>query len=150
MPEEPEVQRFADQLHLALANQTIVQLTARTQAAKRWLIEHPDRLIGRTIKKISAHGKNLIGWIEDDYYFYSHLMMWGHWETFAGKPPEVIDRRERARIITATGGAFLFSAPIFQVGQGNPYTQVETLSLLGPDILPEKDEPFDQEEFKQR
>jgi len=50
MPEGPEVQRFADQLHLVLANQNIIQLTARTQAAKRWLAEHPNHLIGRKVR----------------------------------------------------------------------------------------------------
>ncbi len=150
MPEGPEVQRFADQLHLVLANSEIVQFTARTRVAKRWLAEHQDELIGRRIIKVTAHGKNLIGWIEENYYFYSHLMMWGHWTTFAGTPPEVIDRRERARIVTTTGSAILLSAPVFQLGQGNPYEQVEILRLLGPDILPENNEPFDQAQFQQR
>lgn len=150
MPEGPEVQRFADQIHRVLANQAIVQFTARTQAAKRWLTDHSDDLVGRKITKVTAHGKNLIGWIEDGYYFYSHLMMWGRWTTFAGTPPEAIDRRERARIVTATGGTILLSAPIFQLGQGNPYEQVEILRSIGPDILPPSGETFDQAKFLQR
>ncbi len=144
------MQRFADQLHQVLANQPIVQLTARTQVAKRWLADQPDRLTGRLVTRVSAHGKNLLGWIEPDYYFYSHLMMWGHWTTFTGMPPEGADRRERARIVTPAGGAILLSAPIFQLGQGDPYTQVETLRLLGPDILSHPGEPFDQTQFMQR
>ncbi|WP_088888930.1 Fpg/Nei family DNA glycosylase [Leptolyngbya ohadii] len=147
MPEGPEVQRFADQLDRVLANQPIVQLTARTQVAKRWLTEHPEMLLGREIVRVSAFGKNLIGWIAGDYYFYSHLMMWGRWTTFTGVPPHEVDRRERARIITATGGAILLSAPVFQLGQGNPYTQIEILRSLGADILPQSSEPFDQARF---
>lgn len=150
MPEGPEVQRYADQLDRVLANGEIVQFTARTQAAKRWLVEHPNDLAGRRITKVTAHGKNLIGWIEPDYYFYSHLMMWGRWTTFTCQPPEEVDRRERARIVTATGGAILLSAPIFQIGQGDPYEQVEMLKQLGLDILPEDNAPFDQAQFKQR
>ena len=150
MPEGPEVQRYADQLNCVLANSAIVELSARTQAAKRWLTEHTDSLTGRRIVEVTAHGKNLIGWIEDDYYFYSHLMMWGRWTTFTGQPPEESDRRERARIITTTGSAILLSAPIFQIGQGDPYEQIETLKSLGPDILTQKDKPFDQAQFRQR
>ncbi|MER3477781.1 MAG: hypothetical protein C4287_16450, partial [Leptolyngbya sp. ERB_1_2] len=103
-----------------------------------------------SVIRVTAHGKNLIGWIEDNYYFYAHLMMWGRWTTFMGELPETIDRRERARIVTATGGAILLSAPVFQLGQGDPYEQVEMPKWLGPDVLPESDEPFDQAQFKQR
>ncbi|MGG6265600.1 DNA-formamidopyrimidine glycosylase family protein [Leptolyngbya sp. AN03gr2] len=140
--------RFADQLQHTLANQSIVQLTARTQVAKRWLAAHSEALIGRTIRQITTHGKNLIGWIEGDYYFYSHLMMWGRWMTFEGDAPEIIDRREHARIVTPTAGAILLSAPVFQLGQGDPYAQVEVLRSLGPDILPKPDEAFDQAQFR--
>ncbi|MCU0569441.1 MAG: hypothetical protein MUF49_23045 [Oculatellaceae cyanobacterium Prado106] len=150
MPEGPEVRRFADQLHSVLAHQPIAQLTARTQQAKRWLAAHEEALSDRTIQRVSTHGKNLLGWIEGEYYFHAHLMMWGRWLTFTGVPPEEVDRRERARIVTPTGGAILLSAPIFQLGQGNPYEQIETLRLLGCDILPQPGESFDVAQFQQR
>ena len=38
--------------------------------------------------------------------------------------------------------AILFSAPVFEIFEGNPYEKIENLATLGPDILP-YDGPFD-------
>lgn len=148
MPEGPEVRRFADAVHTALVGKPIVALTARTRSAKAWLSEHPGVLTARRIEQVRSRGKYLIGWIEGSYYFYSHLMMWGRWTT-ALEPIEV-DRRERARIVVPDAIAILYSAPIFELGKGNPI-DVEPIKALGPDILayPEQ-EPFDQLAFKTR
>jgi endonuclease VIII len=71
--------------------------------------------------------------------------MWGRWQTFASrgrgrksKPTELPekDRRERARIEVQGGAAILLSAPIFNVGEGDPYEKIEILPTLGPDVLP--------------
>ena len=51
------------------------------------------------------------------------------------------DRRERARIVTDDAAALLYSAPTFDVGQGDPYEHDPARSpRLGPDVL---DAPFD-------
>ncbi len=64
-------------------------------------------------------------------------MMWGSWHVHLAEAPEIADRRERARIIVAGGAAaILLSAPIFEVGRGDPLQEIETLRRLGPDILP--------------
>lgn len=135
MPEGPEVRRFADSVSSALVGKPIVSLAARTRRAKSWLAEHPDLLTGRRIELVRSRGKYLIGWIEGGYYFYSHLMMWGRWITSVEEPIE-IDRRERARIVVPDATAILYSAPIFELGMGNPLEQVEPLITLGPEILP--------------
>jgi formamidopyrimidine-DNA glycosylase len=77
-------------------------------------------------------------------------MMWGRWQTFE-KPiglPEK-DRRERARIVVEGAAAILFSAPIFNVGEGDPYARIEILATLGPDALPYHG-PFKRAEFLRR
>ncbi len=150
MPEGPEVRRYADALNTALVGKTIVALTARTREAKAWLAEHSSVLTAQKIEQVRSGGKYLIGWIEGGYYFYSHLMMWGRWATFVEQPIEV-DRRERARIVVPDGTAILYSAPIFAIGTGNPFAQVESLKTLGGDILPyPEQEPFDRISFKTR
>ena len=149
MPEGPEVRKYADALAEVLTGRTIKSFTARTQNARKWLEDNNGRLIGRRVKTVRSHGKHLIGLIGGDFYFHSHLMMWGRWQTFLPEPPEEIDRRERARIIVESGAAILFSAPIFNVGKGDPYSQVEHLGTLGPDVLPYKG-PFKQKEFRRR
>lgn len=149
MPEGPEVRKYADALEQVLTGQTVKSFTARTQNARKWLAENGSKLEGRRIKSVQSHGKHLIGLIAGGYYFHSHLMMWGRWQTFIPEPPTEIDRRERARIVTPTGAAILYSAPIFNVGKGDPYAQVEHLGKLGPDVLPYKGS-FRKQEFQTR
>ena len=80
MPEGPEVRRYAVQLAQVLDGRELVEISARTKAAKAWLGEHPGALVGRRVRRVRAHGKNLFGEIEGGFYFYSHLMMWGRWQ----------------------------------------------------------------------
>jgi DNA-formamidopyrimidine glycosylase len=148
MPEGPEVRRHADALDAALAGQPVVELSARTKAARAWLAEHPPVLCGRTVKRVFSHGKNLVGVLDGGYFFYSHLMMWGRWQVVA-RPPETRDRRERARIVTPDATALLFSAPRFEVGEGEPYDAAPYLATLGPDVLP-CDGVFDEAAFRAR
>lgn len=150
MPEGPEVRRFADLVNSALVGKPIVSLTARTRRAKTWLSEHPDILKSKQIEQVRSRGKYLIGLIEGGYYFYSHLMMWGRWLTSVQEPSE-IDRRERARIVVPDATAILYSAPIFELGIGNPFDVVESLKTLGADILPyPEQDSFDRLGFQTR
>lgn len=181
MPEGPEVRKYADALDAVLTGRTISLVEARTRDAQLWLKENDGRLVGRRVLRVVSHGKHLIGYIHGGFYFHSHLMMWGRWQTFApartgggpgslrGQPawdgasdrvgvradttdgvvlPDK-DRRERARIIVDGGAAILLSAPIFNLGKGDPYRQIENLGTLGPDVLPYK-RRFNKREFLRR
>ena len=151
MPEGPEVRRHADTLAAALTPHPLVSLTARTKAARAWLAERPGLLEGRRVESVRSRGKNLVGLIEGGYYFYSHLMMWGRWHVFAGDAPLETDKRERARIVVPESVAILFSAPVFEIGEGDPMREVEFLRQLGPDTLPLPGEgPFDAACFQAR
>ena len=143
MPEGPEVRRAADALHAALAGQPIVAFSARTRAARAWLEAHPDVFPGRTVARVWSHGKILVGETAPDAagetaFFSSHFMMWGRWHVVDPEDEIAVarDRRERARIETPTCVAVLFSAPVFEVGTGDPYAGVAHLPTLGPDVLP--------------
>ena len=156
MPEGPEVRKYADAIDKALSGRTIVSLQARTKEARKWLQDGESQLIGRRVERVVSHGKHLIGYIEGDFFFHSHLMMWGRWQTFGptrrrGKSIELPekDRRERARIVVAGAAAILFSAPIFNVGEGDPYDVIEILATLGPDALPYGGR-FSRKEFLKR
>jgi formamidopyrimidine-DNA glycosylase len=148
MPEGPEVRRYADLLATNLEEQTLIQLWTRLKIAKAWLAERETEIIGQKILKIRSHGKHLLCRFNGDFYFHSHLMMWGKWLVFATAPEE-FDRRERARIVTPAATAVLFSAPTFALGQGDPYKQIPILSELGKDVLPYTGD-FDREDFIQR
>lgn len=164
MPEGPEVRKHADALNAVLKGRKIISLEARTREAKVWLKENEPRLIGRRVRQVTSHGKHLLGAIEGDFYFHSHLMMWGRWQTYRAAEPNLRgsseqsrldplpvekDRRERARIVSDGGAAILFSAPIFNLGEGDPYSQIKNLSTLGPDVLPVKGK-FNSREFRRR
>jgi len=142
MPEGPEVRKYADALDAALTGRRLVSLEARTKDALKWLLDNEQRLRGRRVERVVSHGKHLLGYIEGEFFFHSHLMMWGRWQTFGpsrGKTPIELpakDRRERARIVVDGGAAILLSAPIFNAGEGDPYEQIEILATLGPDALP--------------
>lgn len=155
MPEGPEVRKYADAVDAALSGRAIVSLEARTKEARKWLHEHESRLRGRRVERVVSHGKHLIGYIEGDFFFHSHLMMWGRWQTFGParnrrkiELPEK-DRRERARIVVDGAAAILLSAPIFNVGEGDPYEVIEILGTLGPDALPYRGR-FNRKEFLSR
>ena len=144
MPEGPEVRKYADTLDTALSGRKIISLEARTKEARKWLHENESRLRGCRVQRVVSHGKHLIGYIEGDFFFHSHLMMWGRWQT-VGELPER-DRRERARIVVEGAAAILLSAPIFNVGAGDPYEVIEILATLGPDVLPYRGR-FNRKEF---
>lgn len=148
MPEGPEVRKYADALDQVLSGRVILSLEARTKEARKWLEHNERQITGRRVERVVSHGKHLIGYIAGDSYFHSHLMMWGRWQTFTGELP-VKDRRERARIVVEGGAAILLSAPIFNVGHGDPYNKIEILSTLGPDALPYRAR-FDRREFQRR
>ncbi|MDQ2854739.1 MAG: hypothetical protein M3R68_00300 [Acidobacteriota bacterium] len=163
MPEGPEVRKYADALDGVLTGRRLTSLEARTRDARAWLKDNEGRLLGQRVERVVSHGKHLLGYIEGGFFFHSHLMMWGRWQTFAPTRtaesyrrrslkqfvlPEK-DRRERARIIVDGGAAILLSAPIFNVGEGNPYERIDHLATLGPDALP-YNKRFDGAEFQSR
>jgi formamidopyrimidine-DNA glycosylase len=149
MPEGPEVRKYADLLNTVLGGRVVKSLEACTREARSWLQTNEECLRGRRLDQVISHGKHLLGFIEGDFYFHSHLMMWGRWQTFAPEAPVARDRRERARIVVEGGAAILFSAPIFNVGKGDPYKAIENLTTLGPDVLPYNG-GFDKDEFRHR
>lgn len=153
MPEGPEVRRHADALDAALRGKPIETLAARTKAAKAWLAAHPDAFPGQQVEKVWSHGKQLVGQVEGGLFFSSHLMMWGRWHVVAPDDEKAVtrDRRERARITAPDAVALLYSAPVFVVGEGDPYEHVPHLATLGPDILPyDGPEAFDAQAFRAR
>ena len=143
------MRKYADALDAALTGRAIVSLEARTKDARKWLQDNESRVVGRRVERVVSHGKHLLGYIEGDFFFHSHLMMWGRWQTFGPSELPDKDRRERARIVVEGAAAILLSAPIFNVGEGDPYKQIEILATLGPDALPYHG-PFKHAEFLRR
>jgi formamidopyrimidine-DNA glycosylase len=110
MPEGPEVRKYADSLDSILTGHRITGIGARTKHARAWLNENAHAVIGQRVTRVVSHGKHIIGYIEGGFYFHSHLMMWGRWQTYSARRKSTTplafqrgkfvpdrDRRERAR-----------------------------------------------------
>ncbi|CAN5547872.1 hypothetical protein BH10CYA1_BH10CYA1_61230 [soil metagenome] len=97
-----KVQKYAD---TPMSLQTdwrekIIEITARTKNARAWITEHRCELIGKKVQSVIAHGKNIIGTIAGDYYFYSHQMMWGRWQMLEPKDTLIVDKLHRRAALT--------------------------------------------------
>ena len=105
---------------------------------ERW----PQKLAGRAVTRIDAHGKHLFVRFEGDLAIHSHLRMTGSWGTY--RPGQRWRRgRHRAWLVLATdeGEVVQFDGPVLEL-----LTQARTrsdrrLAMLGPDVLaPDLDE----------
>ncbi|HEX8834372.1 MAG TPA: DNA-formamidopyrimidine glycosylase family protein, partial [Abditibacteriaceae bacterium] len=70
MPEGPEVRRYATLLAEVLDGETVVEVAARTREAKAWLLERPQILEGRRIRRVRSRGKHLVVEIEGEFYLH--------------------------------------------------------------------------------
>jgi endonuclease-8 len=148
MPEGPENRKYAEKIAAILEGEKLLDFRGSTKDAKIWLQDHPDAIKGQKVLSVRSHGKNIIIQLSNGYFLYSHLMMFGHW-LFPDKPPQDVDPREKALFVTKKGVALLYSAPVFHIGQGDPYQEVPSLHKLGPDVLPYEGK-FDSKEFTKR
>ncbi len=106
---------------------------------ERW----PQKLAGRAVTRVDAHGKNLFVCFEGDLTIHSHLRMSGSWGTFA---PGQRWRRARRRawlvLRTDEGEVVQFDGPVLELMTASRVRLDRRLATLGPDILaPALDEP---------
>ncbi len=147
MSEGPEVHRIAARLNESLAGGKLLGLETRLKKAQAWLAEHPAALDERQILNIFALGKNIIFQLNDDLWFRAHPLMWGKWLLFP--PQDTIPRepQERVHLYTDRAQAIFMRGQVFDIVLGDPFEQIETLRVIGPDIC---DVPFDTAKFKAR
>jgi endonuclease-8 len=101
----------------------------------RW----PERLAGRAVRAIDAHGKHLFLRFEGGLVIHSHLRMTGAWRVRpAGRPPPrsawLVIRRGDQEVLQLRG-------PVLELMTESRTRFDQRLAALGPDILaPELDE----------
>jgi DNA-formamidopyrimidine glycosylase len=147
MSEGPEIYRLAGNLHEEFAGSRIVAIESRLKKAGAWLKEHPGLVEGKEIRRIYSAGKNLVWELEDDIYFHIHLLMWGKMRTYSLRHRVEFDRTTRALIVTTARQAVLINVQVFNIGQGDPFQQIDTLREIGPDIC---EVPFNRALFLER
>jgi endonuclease-8 len=104
-------------------------------ARARW----EERLAGRAVTSVDAHGKHLFLRFEGDLTLHSHLRMTGSWRVLeGGRSPSgaawLVLRRGERTVVQLRG-------PVLELMTESRTRFDQRLSLLGPDILaPELDE----------
>jgi len=147
MSEGPEIHRIARVLNDEFAGSRLVAIDSRLKKARAWIEEHPGSLDGKEIIRIEAAGKNLLWYLEDDIYFHMHLLMFGKIRTYSLRHKVEYDRTTRAVIVSSTRQAVLSNVQVLNIGQGDPFEQIQALRDIGPDICAM---PFDRELFLKR
>ena len=106
--------------------------------ADRW----PQRLEGRAVRAVDAHGKHLFVHFEGELVIHSHLRMTGSWGTYRrGDPWRRSPRRAWLVLRAADGEAVQFDGPVLELMTEARTRFDQRLAGLGPDVLaPDFDE----------
>ena len=106
---------------------------------ERW----PEKLAGRAVTHVDAHGKHLFVHFEGDLAIHSHLRMTGSWGTYRdGQRWRRAQRRAWLVLRTHHGEVVQFDGPVLELLTESRTRFDRRLAMLGPDILaPELDEP---------
>jgi glycerophosphoryl diester phosphodiesterase len=106
---------------------------------ERW----PEKLAGRAVTRVDAHGKHLFVHFEGDLAIHSHLRMTGSWGTYRdGQRWRRAQRRAWLVLRTDAGEVVQFDGPVLELLTESRTRFDRRLAMLGPDILaPELDEP---------
>src|SRR5688572_2048379 len=110
----------------------------------RW----PERLDGRPVQSVDAHGKHLFLRFEGDLTLHSHLRMGGAWGVYErGRRWHRSPRRAWLVIRTPDHDVVEFDGPVLELMTESRTRFDQRLAALGPDIL---DESFDETAFLRR
>jgi endonuclease VIII len=110
----------------------------------RW----PERLSGRTVRSVDAHGKHLFLRFEGGLTIHSHLRMTGSWRVFDGG--QRWTRSPRAAWLVLRRGertVVQFNGPVLELMTDSRTRFDQRIAGLGPDILAPE---FDFERFLRR
>jgi endonuclease VIII len=107
----------------------------------RW----PERLAGRTVRSVDAHGKHLFIRFDGDLTLHSHLRMGGKWGVYGkGERWRRSPRRAWLVIRTEEQAVVQFDGPVLELMTESRTRFDQRLAALGPDILGER---FDEDGF---
>lgn len=131
MPEGPEIHREADNIRKAVGGASPLYIYFYHEHLKPF----EEKLAGRRIESVEAHGKGLVTSFEGDFHIYSHNQLYGKWFIKpAGEFPET-NRELRLEIRTDQKSALLYSASEIDVMDGESINNHPYLTSLGPDLL---------------
>jgi len=140
VPEGDTVHRAARRVGKALVGHSIHEIA--TPQARHRLDRWPDRLAGRSVRSVDAHGKHLFVRFTGDLTLHSHLRMGGMWGVYdRGRRWRRAPHRAWLVIRTAEREVVQFDGPVLELMTDSRTRFDRRLAALGPDILaPELDE----------
>jgi endonuclease VIII len=146
MPEGDTIHSAARRIGAALVGREIVEI--ETPHPRHTLDRWPERLRGRRVRAVDAHGKHLFIRFEGELTLHSHLRMSGRWQI---QPRGQRWRRPRRRawlvIRTAEHEVVQFDGPVLELTTDSRTRFDQRLAALGPDLL---GDGFDETELLRR
>jgi endonuclease VIII len=146
MPEGDTIRYAANRMRPVLEGRVPDEIVTpqRRHAMDRW----PERLAGRAVSAVDAHGKHLFLHFECDLVLHSHLRMTGVWGTYErgrrwGRSP----RRAWLVLRTASHEVVEFDGPVLELLTESRARFDRRLAALGPDVLADE---FDADGFLRR
>jgi endonuclease VIII len=146
MPEGDTIHHAANRIRPVLAGRVPDDITTPHPrfGKDRW----PERLQGRAVEAVDAHGKHLFIRWEGDLVLHSHLRMTGWWGVFdEGQRWRRSPRRAWLRVRAAGRDVVQFDGPGLKLMTASRERFDQRLAALGPDVLAPE---FDAERFLRR
>jgi endonuclease VIII len=146
MPEGDTIHYAAKRVRGALLGKDIESIETRHPrfGMDRW----PERLDGRGVRAVDAHGKHLFVRFEGDLTLHSHLRMTGKWGVYArGQRWTRSPRRAWLVIATEEHEVVQFDGPVLELMTEGRTRFDQRLAGLGTDII--RDD-FDERRFLRR
>lgn len=146
MPEGDTIHHAANRMRPVLEGRVPEEIL--TPQARHRMDRWPDRLAGRAVRAVDAHGKHLFLRFEGDLVLHSHLRMTGVWGTYErgrrwGRSP----RRAWLVLRVADHEVVQFDGPVLELLTESRTRFDRRLAALGPDVLAGE---FDAERFLRR
>jgi endonuclease-8 len=146
MPEGDTIHHAANRIRPVLAGRVPDEIaTPHPRFGRdRW----PQRLAGRRVEAVDAHGKNLFLRFEGGLVVYSHLRMTGWWGVFeTGQRWRRSPKRAWLILRAAGHDVVQFDGPILELMTASRARFDQRLAALGPDVLAPE---FDAKRFLRR
>jgi endonuclease-8 len=146
VPEGDTIHSAARKVGAALVGHDIraIETPQPRHAMDRW----PQRLAGRGVRAVDAHGKHLFVRFEGNLTLHSHLRMRGRWSVYRhGQRWTRSPRRAWLVIRTDEHEVVQFDGPVLELMTDSRTRFDQRLAALGPDLLAED---FDESLFLRR
>jgi endonuclease VIII len=146
MPEGDTIHYAANRIRPVLQGQVpdAIRTPHPRHAKDRW----PERLEGKTVTDVNAHGKHLFLRFDDDLTIHSHLRMTGSWRVHPeGARWHRAPRRAWLVITKDDNNVVQFDGPVLELMTETRRRFDRRLALLGPDIIKDG---FDADEVIRR